>query len=40
MPGSVAMAGLASTIATPAAIARRIADRIEGRTLRRSSTWK
>jgi len=39
MPGSVAQAGLAATVAPPAAIAARIAERIEGRSLRRSS-WK
>jgi two-component system chemotaxis response regulator CheB len=39
MPGSVAQAGLAATIATPAAIAARIAERIEGRALRRSA-WR
>ncbi|WBO21450.1 chemotaxis protein CheB [Sphingomonas abietis] len=40
MPGSIAMAGLAATIARPAVIARRIADRIEGRSQRRSPLWR
>jgi two-component system chemotaxis response regulator CheB len=40
MPGSVATAGLASTIARPAALARRLAERMEGRTRRRFSVWK
>ncbi len=39
MPGSVAQAGLAATIATPAAIAARITERVEGRPLRRSA-WR
>jgi two-component system chemotaxis response regulator CheB len=39
MPGSVATAGLASTIAPPIAIAARIAERIGGRSLRQSR-WK
>jgi two-component system chemotaxis response regulator CheB len=39
MPGSVAQAGLAATIAGPAGLAARIAERVGGRTLRRS-TWK
>jgi two-component system chemotaxis response regulator CheB len=40
MPGSVATAGLASTVAAPAAIARRIAQRLEGSTYRRTSAWR
>ncbi len=40
MPGSVAATGLASTIAPPAAIARRLAERVEGRVQRRSSAWR
>jgi len=39
MPGGVAQAGLAGTVAPPAAIAARIVERVEGRSLRRS-TWK
>jgi two-component system chemotaxis response regulator CheB len=39
MPGSVAQAGLAATIAPPAAIAARIVERVEGRSLRRFA-WK
>lgn len=40
MPGSVATAGLASTIAAPAAIARRIAQRLQGPTRRRTFAWR
>jgi two-component system, chemotaxis family, protein-glutamate methylesterase/glutaminase len=40
MPGSVARAGLASTVAKPAAIAERIADRMRGRTVVRRPAWK
>ncbi len=39
MPGSVAMAGFAATIASPSGIAARIADRLGGRSTRRA-TWK
>ena len=39
MPGSVAQAGLAASIATPAAIAARIVDRVEGRIARRTA-WR
>lgn len=39
MPGSVATAGLAATIASPAGCAKRIADRIGGRGSRRSA-WR
>jgi two-component system chemotaxis response regulator CheB len=39
MPGSVANAGLCSTVAAPADIAQRIVERTEGRTMRRVS-WK
>jgi two-component system chemotaxis response regulator CheB len=39
MPGSVTQAGLASTVAPPAGIAARIADRMGGRSARRT-TWK
>ncbi len=39
MPGSVARAGLAATIATPTMIAQRIVERLEGRSLRRAS-WR
>jgi chemotaxis response regulator CheB len=34
MPGSVAKAGLAATIASPAQIAARIVERVEGRAAR------
>jgi two-component system chemotaxis response regulator CheB len=40
MPGSVASAGLASTIAAPAAIAGRIAQRLGGPTRRRTFGWR
>lgn len=40
MPGSVATAGLASTIARPSAIAARIADRMRGQPQRRVPAWK
>jgi len=39
MPGSVANAGLCSTVAAPAAIAARIVERTEGRTMRLAS-WR
>lgn len=39
MPGSVAMAGFAATIASPSGIAARIADRLGGRCVRRTA-WK
>jgi two-component system, chemotaxis family, protein-glutamate methylesterase/glutaminase len=39
MPGSVAQAGLAATVAPPDAIAARIMQRVEGRSLRRSA-WR
>jgi two-component system chemotaxis response regulator CheB len=39
MPGSVASAGLASTVASPTGIAARIAERMGGRSLRRPP-WK
>ena len=39
MPGSVAMAGFAATIATPSGIAARIAERVGGRAARRAA-WK
>lgn len=39
MPGAVAMAGFAATIASPSGIAQRIADRLGGRSTRRTA-WK
>ncbi len=39
MPGSIAMAGLAATIAPPAEIAGRIAERLGGRSVRRTA-WR
>jgi len=40
MPGSVATAGLASTIARPSTIAGRIADRMRGQPQRRVLAWR
>jgi two-component system chemotaxis response regulator CheB len=40
MPGSVASAGLASTVAAPAAIAARIAQRLGGPTRRWTFGWR
>ena len=40
MPGSVASAGLASTIARPAGIAGRIADRMRGQPKRGARAWR